>query len=155
MDDRLDVANVVGSLAVCVDARRWSDLASLFALEVRVDYSSLFGGEPRVVTRDQLIDEWRRLLPGFTRTAHLIGTAVVTVEAVTAQAVAPVVAWHFLKEPELAGNDCWLVGGCYEMDFQRQDGDWQITALRLARAWAEGNLDLPKLAGARVAAERL
>ena len=149
MDERLDVIDAVGSLAVCVDARRWSDLLMLFAPEVRVDYSSLFGGEPRLVEREQLIGEWRQLLPGFTRTAHLIGTPVVTVEAETARAVAPVVAWHFLKEAALAGNDVWLVGGCYEMRFLRDRDAWRIDALTLARAWAEGNLELPKLAAER------
>jgi hypothetical protein len=59
------------------------------------------------------------------------------------------VAWHFVKEAELTGRDHWLVGGCYEMDFAKIDGVWHIAALTLTRAWAEGNLDLPKIAAER------
>jgi hypothetical protein len=151
MDDRIDVAGAVGSLAVHVDARRWDELLALFAPRVRVDYVSLFGGEAQEVTREELVGGWRKLLPGFTRTCHVIGTPFVTVSGGTATATASVVAWHFVKAPELAGRDCWLVGGCYEMSFQRIDGAWRISALTLARAWAEGNLDLPKIAGERAA----
>jgi hypothetical protein len=149
MDDRIDVACVVGSLAVHVDARHWDELLALFAPDVRVDYVSLFGGEAQSVTREELIGSWRKLLPGFTRTCHVIGTPVVTLAGDTAQAAASVVAWHFVKEPDLAGRDCWLVGGCYEMSLSKIDGAWRIATLTLARAWAEGNLDLPKIAGER------
>jgi hypothetical protein len=37
MSERSDIANVIGALAVHVDARRWSELVTVFAPEVRVD----------------------------------------------------------------------------------------------------------------------
>jgi len=151
MDDRNDVANVVGSLAAYVDGLDWSELLALFAPQVRIDYVSLFGGEPQSMTREDLIGGWRKLLPGFTRTCHVIGVPVVAVSGEAAEAKASVVAWHFVKEQELIGRDYWLVGGCYEMNLKKIDGAWRISSLTLARAWAEGNLDLPKIAGERAA----
>jgi len=153
MGERSNIAAVIGALAVHVDARRWSELLALFAPEVRVDYVSLFGGETQTMKREALIGGWRKLLPGFTRTSHIIGTPVITWSGETAEASASVVAWHFVKTPELAGRDCWLVGGCYEMSFKKIGETWRIAALTLARAWAEGNLDLPRIAGERVANE--
>ena len=150
MDDRMDLASIIGSLAVLVDARRWDDLVALFAPQVRVDYTSLFGGEAQSMTREALVGGWRKLLPGFTQTCHVIGTPAISPGSDgTAQAAASVVAWHFVKVPELSGRDTWLVGGCYEMSFAKVDGAWRMTALTLARAWAEGNLDLPRIAGER------
>jgi len=149
MDDRAEIAARIASLAINVDARRWDDLLDLFGPEVEVDYTSLFGGEPQVVTRDQLIGNWRQLVPGFTHTTHLIGTPLIDVSGNGAQASAPVVAWHFIREPELQGADRWTVGGCYEMTLNKLDGAWRITALTLARAWADGNVDLPRIAGER------
>ena len=149
MDDRSHIANVIGSLAVHVDGQHWNQLLALFAPRVGVDYTSLFGGEAQAMTREDLIGGWQKLLPGFTRTCHVIGAPAVTISGNTAQAMASVVAWHFVKEPELAGRDLWLVGGCYEMEFEKIDGAWHIASLTLARAWAEGNLDLPRIAGER------
>jgi hypothetical protein len=39
------------------------------------------------------------------------------------------------------------------MSFKKIGETWHIAALTLARAWAEGNLDLPRIAGERVANE--
>jgi hypothetical protein len=151
MDSRIDLAGIIGSLAVHVDARHWDELLALFAPHVHVDYVSLFGGQARSMTRDELIGGWRKLLPGFTQTCHVISAPAVALSGETAQAAASVAAWHFVKEPELAGRDYWLVGGCYEMTFKKIDGAWRITALALVRAWAEGNLDLPRIAAERAA----
>lgn len=149
MDDRSHIANLIGSLAVHVDGQHWDRLLALFAPRVGVDYTSLFGGEAQAMTREDLIGGWRKLLPGFTRTCHVIGTPDVAISGDTARAAASVVAWHFVKEVELAGRDLWLVGGCYDISFEKIDGVWHIASLTLARAWAEGNLDLPRIAGER------
>jgi hypothetical protein len=37
------------------------------------------------------------------------------------------------------------------MSFAKIGGAWRIAGLTLARAWAEGNLDLPRIAGERAA----
>ena len=150
MDDRSGIADQIGALALHIDARRWDALLDLFAPTVQADWTSLFGGAPQALTRDQLIANWRQLLPGFTRTTHVIGTPTIDVHGDTANASASVVAWHFIKEHSLEGRDLWLAGGTYEIDFLKRGGAWRITAMTLARAWAEGNLDLPRLAAERV-----
>ena len=73
MDDRNEIVGLVGTLAVRIDARRWDDLQELFASELQADWTSLFGGERQLLKREQLIDNWRQMLPSFTHTTHLIG----------------------------------------------------------------------------------
>ena len=100
MDDWNKIAGRIGALAVHIDARRWDDLLELFAQEVLADWTSLFGGEPQSLKREQPIANWRQLLPGFTRTTHLVGPPTIAVTGESAQASASVVAWHFIKEPD-------------------------------------------------------
>ena len=154
MDERVEIGSIVGALAVHTDARQWEELVALFGAEVRVDYTSLFGGDPQVTPRAQLMEQWRQFLPGFTHTTHLIGTPFVIVRGEQAQCTASVVASHFLKEDGFEGLDCWIVGGCYEIRFDKVDGAWRISSLTLARAWADGNLDLPRVARERAGAAR-
>lgn len=151
MDDRNEIADRIGTLAVHIDARRWDRLLEVFAPELRADWTSLFGGEPQSLRREQLIANWRQLLPGFTHTTHLIGPPTIVVSGEIAEASASVVAWHFIKEPDFEGKDFWQAGGCYEIKFARRDGAWRITAMTLARAWAQGNQDLVRIAGERAA----
>jgi hypothetical protein len=67
-------------------------------------------------------------------------------------------AWHSkwlpvcIKQPGLEGEDYWIVGGCYEIELRKLNDQWQISALTLARAWAEGNPELPKIAMERATA---
>jgi hypothetical protein len=150
MDERAEIVSRVGAFATHVDAQRWEHLLGLFAADVQVDYTSLFGSERQSMTREQLISGWRQLLPGFTRTTHLIGSPSASVSGETAQVSASVVAWHFINDPVLNGRaDLWLVGGCYEIVFNKRDDVWRISALTLANAWSQGNLDLPGIARQR------
>jgi hypothetical protein len=149
MDDHNQIANRIAAVAIHVDARRWEPLLDLFAPEVLADWTSLFGGEPQTLPRDQLIANWRQLLPGFTRTTHIIGTPLITLMGDVAEAAASVTAWHFLQTPELKENDWWLVGGSYEFSFARDATSWRIDSMSLVRAWSRGNQDLPRLAAER------
>jgi hypothetical protein len=151
MDDRSELSSLVGALAVHVDGRQWDDVLELLAGDVEVDYTSLFGGERRRVTREMLVGDWRRLLPGFTRTTHVVGAPAVVVDGDRAQVSASIAAWHFIDEPALDGRSMWFVSGCWELVFTKQDGTWRIAALTLARASSQGNGDLPRLASERAA----
>ncbi len=151
MDDRSEIAGRIGALAVSVDSRRWDELLDLFAPQVDVDYTSLFGGERQSLQREELIANWKKLVPGFTHTTHVIGTPAIAVAGDTAEASASVVAWHFIKEPAQEGNDVWIVGGIYSFKFAKLNGAWRIAALTLSRAWSDGNQDLPRRAGERAA----
>jgi SnoaL-like domain len=150
MDERIDIADCVARVGLLVDTRNWRELTELFAPEVRLDYTSLFGGEAQMLTREDMVAGWTAFVPGFTRTEHLIGAPVITIAGQTARAVAPVVAWHTLDEPPLGKDNTWLVGGRYEFWLLRLDGWWRINALTLAAAWAQGNLDLPRIVTERM-----
>lgn len=150
MDERIDIATCIANLGLLVDARRWAELAELFAPQVRSDYTSLFGGEIQMRSREELVGGWAAFLPGFTRTTHLIGVPSVTITGQMAQAAAPVVAWHMLDDPSLGENRTWVVGGRYEFSLLRLDGSWRIKGLTLAGAWVQGNADLPQIVTQRM-----
>jgi hypothetical protein len=150
MDARIDIANCVAAVALLVDARKWEELTNLFAPRVHSDYTSLFGGEAKTQPREELVGGWAGFVPGFTRTQHLIGVPRVTITGQVARAEASVVAWHIIDDRTIAGGDTWLVGGRYEFGFVLLGSSWRISELTLAAAWAQGNLELP-----RIAAERL
>jgi hypothetical protein len=151
MSDRDDIANTVAALAINVDARNWDSLSALFTPEVTTDYRSL-GGDVRTQPREKLIAGWRKLLPGFTRTEHLIGAPLIAISGDWAEVRASVTAWHTIEDADLA-EARWVAGGRYEMKLEKSvEGTWRIASLTLANAWQEGNSGLPKIAVARAAA---
>lgn len=84
----------------------WQRIEAAFADELRVDYSSLFGGEPEVLTAGELLDRWRGLLPGFDATQHLTGPVLVSIaDDATATAHTHVRGYHHIADAQ--GGPVW------------------------------------------------
>jgi len=71
-EERLEVIEACTRMAHHTDRREWERLVEIFTEEVRLDYTSLQGGEPALVARDQLVDGWREALGGLAATQHLM-----------------------------------------------------------------------------------
>ncbi|MGN9837063.1 nuclear transport factor 2 family protein [Nonomuraea sp. H19] len=84
--DRLDVIDTCARMAWHADQREWDRLAGVFADEVRLDYTSLNGGEPVSLTPEQIVDAWKAVLGGFEATQHLLGNHLVTIDGDTTAA---------------------------------------------------------------------
>ena len=136
--DRERIIDAINNVAICADLGLWDKLlAEVFAEEVRVDYTSLFGGEVQKLKSTDLIAGWKSVLPGFTSTQHLLGNHQVTVDGDSARALAYVRAHHFL--PNKTGSDTWVVGGYYNYELKRDGERWRITSMKLNVMYTEGN----------------
>ena len=60
--DRLAILDLIGRLALLLDARDWDALEQLFTDTVYNDRTSLTGGEPVSVSAAEFVDGWRQTL---------------------------------------------------------------------------------------------
>ena len=125
----VDTIEAIFSLA---DAREWEGLRALLADSVRVDYTSLAGGEPADVPAGALIDAWTTGLTRFVRTQHLIKVRDVSVDGDRAVAHAVGMATHE-KEPER-----WTCGGRYRLELVGSDETWRLAAITFVLEWEQG-----------------
>lgn len=57
----------------CVDQHQWDELASeVFASEMVVDYTSIFGGEPQKVKGKDQAELWKGMVKQLTSSQHLM-----------------------------------------------------------------------------------
>ncbi len=145
-----DVAHRARQFGACLDIRDWQTLLMLFSDLVSIDYTALFGGQPQRLHATELIEQWRQVVPGFTRTRHLIGEPAVAITGKVAALAASLVAWHFVTASDLEGEDWWLVGGRYDMAFGLTKGVWRIDSVALRETTTMGNDDLLRVAARRV-----
>ncbi|GAA2322489.1 nuclear transport factor 2 family protein [Nonomuraea roseoviolacea subsp. roseoviolacea] len=143
-DDRLAIIETCTRMAWHADQREWDRLAGIFADSVTLDYTSLNGGEPAVLTPAQIVGAWSGLLGAFDATQHLITNHLVTVDGATAVCTASFQATHRLTDP--FGSQLWTLGGTYRFDLVRSDGAWKIGAVVMTATWADGNRNLMSLA---------
>lgn len=119
------------------DRREWDRLVEVFADEVVVDYTSLHGGEPATIARDQLVAAWQRALGELAATQHLIANQLVETDDDRAVCTADFQATHVRPNPH--GDPVWTLGGHYRFELRRLAGRWRIAGLTMTAVWATGN----------------
>jgi hypothetical protein len=122
--DEILVQRTILAMICDVDLLQFDAAERLFAPEVEVDYTSLWGGAPAKMTAAQLIGSWRGLLPGFDATWHELGDIEVKASGATARASCSVAARHWI------GTALWLPKGRYELTLVKTDM-WRISQMRL------------------------
>jgi hypothetical protein len=138
--DRLDVIDTCTRMAWYTDHREWDALASVFADEVTLDYTSLNGGEAVSLTPDRIVAAWRDTLGGFASTQHLLANHLVDIDADSAICTASFQATH--RKAEAFGASLWTLGGSYRFDLVRVEGAWRIRGVAMTAVWGDGNRGL-------------
>ncbi|WP_218024352.1 nuclear transport factor 2 family protein [Nocardia lijiangensis] len=149
LTDRQAVMEVCTQMAWHTDEREWDMLKTVFADEVRLDYTSLNGGEPATLSPEQIVEGWSRVLGGFASTQHLLGNPVASVMGDTAVCTAPFQATHRLATEY--GDSLWTLGGTYRFDLRRAGDNWRITGVVMCARWGDGNEKLMERASSRQA----
>jgi hypothetical protein len=119
-----------------VDALDWDRVKTALDDRVEVDYRSLFGGEATTPARDELIESWQGIVPGFDATQHLLGPLRIEERGTDASAETHVRAYHYLEE------SVWMVAGHYRIALKRRDAGWRVAGIRLDVFYQEGGPDL-------------
>jgi hypothetical protein len=122
--DEILIQRTIVAMICDVDLLQLGAAERLFAPEVEVDYTSLWGGSPAKMTPAALIGAWRGLLPGFEATWHELGEIAARVNGAKAEASCTVAARHWVD------GAVWLPKGRYEFGLAK-NGAWRITHMRL------------------------
>lgn len=127
---------IVESVAVLADRGNFEALETLYADEIRVDYTSLSGGEPELKSPSALMTEWAGVLPGFDRTRHEVSNVTVELAGRGAVATADVIADHYV-----AGLH-WRVVGDFRYEFIEVGGTWRIASATFSLREETGTRDV-------------
>ncbi|MEL6401413.1 MAG: nuclear transport factor 2 family protein [Cyanobacteria bacterium J06607_6] len=143
--DEAAIAVTINSVATFADQGDFASIEALYADEIQVDYTSLWGGDVQTYTPKSLMTAWASVLPGFDQTYHDIANVQVELAGNLATATADVVADHHLEA------DLWQVTGQYEYRFVKSADQWQITHMTFNLIDEAGDRALVTLAAERAA----
>ncbi|ELA6588970.1 nuclear transport factor 2 family protein [Vibrio alginolyticus] len=135
--DEAKIRSNINSFSALADQGAFEYLGRLFAPELTVDYTTLFGGEAQQVKRQSLMQQWAAFLSGFDVTFHDLSNVNVFIDNDKASATVEFTASHWL-----GGEGFWAVSGEYEFGFQREGDTWQITSVKLNRKAEQGSRDV-------------
>ena len=141
--DRLELVRIADALDAAVDAKDWTLARSLFADTIRVDFTSLVGGEPGEMPADNLIAGWSGNLTQEKTSFHLRGNHRLTFTgADSATMLSHGYAWNRMERgarKENGGEALWEVWGTYRHDFERSGKGWLITGMTFNATAQRGN----------------
>jgi hypothetical protein len=146
-EDRLAILELVGKLALRLDAGDWNALGELFTDPVHLDRTSLFHGEPEILSPAELVDGYRKTLGNLDAVHHLITCHVIDLDGDQATCAANMLGTHVLVND--SGGPIWTVGGRHDYQLERTATGWKIAGWTFTIQWATGNMNIVALAAAR------
>ncbi|MEM9564287.1 MAG: nuclear transport factor 2 family protein [Actinomycetota bacterium] len=135
MSDRDAIVETITRLFWHTDHHRWPDVEAVFADRVRLDYTSLQGGEPSTLSPGEIVGGWRDHFVTVPAHQHLVANHLVAVDDgdLAATATAQFIATHQFEDHR------WTLGGDYEFRLVRADdaGPWLIEAMTMTAVWQQ------------------
>lgn len=135
--DELAAIRVTNEIDVAVDRKDWPKARSYFADELRVDFTSMSGGQPARMKADDLIAGWSTNLGPKKTSLHLRGNHLVTLNGDKATVYSHAYAWNRM---EGNGDPLWEVWGHYVHELQRTSAGWKVTAFTFVKTNERGNM---------------
>ena len=147
LEDRLAILELIGKLSLRLDAFDWDAFEDLFTNPVHLDRTSLFQGEPEVLSPAELVAGYRSTLGNLDAVHHLITGHVIVLDGDQATCAANMQGTHVLANS--SGGPIWTVGGRHDYQLQRTAAGWKIAGWTFTIQWAAGNMNIVALAAAR------
>lgn len=130
MNQTLSTLSVLATRGASFDARDSDAAVKVFAAEVDVDHTSLFGGAPTAAqARGSDLELAWVCCPSSRAHNTPLGIPSIHESANRAIASAPAIAHHFISDAAIEGGRVWIAGGCYEWELVHEAVGWSICRL--------------------------
>lgn len=137
LTDEAELARIPVEINAAVDLKDWPRARSFFAREVRVDFTSLAGGQPATIPADALIAGWSGNLKGDKESLHMLGGTLVTLKGDKATVFATGYAYN--RKPGGPEGELWEVWGRYTYTMSRTPAGWKVDGMTFAKTFERGS----------------
>jgi hypothetical protein len=119
------------------DERNWTRVRDAMAEKVLLDYTSMTGGQPALLSPDDITNAWADFLPGFDKTHHKLTNFKIDKKDGLTIATFDGKANHFID------GKVWTVEGDYFVEIQE---DNKVSLLKFNFKSQSGDTALPQRA---------
>jgi hypothetical protein len=137
--DEAELARIPAEIEIAVDRKDWAKARSYFAQEVRIDFTSLIGGQPATFPSDGLIAGWSGNLKGSKESLRMRGQPLITIAGDKATVYSNGYAWNRMPGATDGQGDLWEVWGNYTHDLTRTAQGWKVTGFTFVKTHERGS----------------
>jgi hypothetical protein len=145
--DELELMRIPAEIEIAVDRKDWTRARSFFADNVRIDFTSLVGGQPMTVPSEGLMQGWSSNLKGDKESLHIRGHALVTINGDRATVYSNGYAWNRKPGAPDGSGDLWEVWGNYTHDMTRTAQGWRVTGFTFVKTHERGSMWVKSMPG--------
>ena len=138
-----EISNTLTRYFAAVDNSQWETVKKMMTDPIHIDYSSFGAGDPADLKPDEILNAWKKFLPGFDAAHHQIGNIDIEVQNNTATVECYVTASHVIDDR------VWTVVGSYQNSLMRLNNTWKLSEVKFLFKYQTGATDLPKEAQKR------
>jgi hypothetical protein len=146
--DELELMRIPAEIEIAVDRKDWTTARAFFADQVRVDFTSLVGGQPATIPSDALMQGWSSNLKGDKESLHIRGHALVTINGDRATVHSNGYAWNRKPGATDGSGDLWEVWGAYTHEMTRTAQGWKVTGFTFVKTHERGSMWVKATPGA-------
>ena len=148
--DRANIHDVVTKIYLYTDQHQWDKFEEFAAPSLLLDYTAMFGGQPRSVTPAELVETWKPFMAKMTSHQHILTSILIhlpqpgATEKPTKTTVDANVIVHLTRK-DFEGGDLTSNGGRPEIEVSKVSDDpsfgnpWRITGFKAIPLWMAGN----------------
>ncbi|MGL4488480.1 MAG: nuclear transport factor 2 family protein [Rhizobiaceae bacterium] len=139
LSDEAELRRIATEIEMAVDRKDWKTARSFFTDTIRVDFTSLVGGEPATIPADGLIQGWSGNLKGNKESLHMRGDVFITINADTAAVVSNGYAYNKMPGAPDGSGDIWEVWGQYTHKMIRTSSGWKVNDFTFFKTHERGS----------------
>ena len=148
--DRANIHDTITKMYMYTDRHEWDKFDDFAAPSLLLDYSAMFGGEPRSVTPAELVDTWKPFISKMTSHQHVLTSILIhlpqpgSTEKVTKAGVEANVIVNLVRK-DFDGGERTSNGGRATIEVSKVSDDpafgnpWRVSAMKATPLWYAGN----------------
>ena len=138
--EREQIVEIINKLYMYTDHRYWDRLQQeVFGERVHLDMSSM-GGEARLLSSNEICQNWEEGFKEIDVINHLGGNYLVTINGAVAEVFAYATATHYKKDAKRGSTRDFV--GSYQFELSKRPQGWRIDKMTYTLRYATGNLQL-------------
>jgi ketosteroid isomerase-like protein len=138
--DEAALRRIATEIETAVDRKDWKAARSFFTDTIRVDFTSLVGGQPATIPADGLIQGWSANLKGNKESLHMRGDVLITIAGETATVVSNGYAYNKMPGATDGSGDLWEVWGRYTHKMVRTPTGWKVNDFTFLKTHERGSM---------------
>ena len=139
--DKIELQELANKLFMYTDAQQWEKLlGEVFTKDVWFDMQSAGGGEPQLISAENICSMWKKGFANLDAVHHQGGQYLININSNEAEIFGYAVAFHFKQNAQQGKTRSFV--GSYDLKAIKTENGWRLNQFKYNLKFIDGNASL-------------